>query len=114
MHKTPPLRPTQHLLLLLAQQPSWGGELLERLRARSGGTIRLNPGSLYRILAQLVDDGLVRPVAGEDEAKPAGAGAPRKLYETTERGRAALREEAARHAEWLELARSLDMLGDPV
>lgn len=104
-----PLKPTHHLtLLLLAQEATYGVQLLERLEERSGGAIRLNAGSLYRMLAQLVDGGLVEPV--EDVPNPAGVGAPRKLYGVTALGREVLRAEAQRQANLLDLARSLDLL----
>jgi DNA-binding PadR family transcriptional regulator len=113
MHKKRRIKPTQQLiLLLLAEKPSWGIELLERLEARSHGAIQLNPGSLYRIIAQLLDDGLVRPVDAGD-ADRGEVGAPRKTYALTRSGLAALRAEAARQAEWVELARSLNLLEEP-
>lgn len=107
---TTPLKPTHHLiLLLLAEEPTYGVALLERLEERSDGGIRLNAGSLYRTIAALVDEGLVEQIG----ASPPGgrAGAPRKLYGTTERGRAALRTEAERQAALVEDARALDLLG---
>ncbi len=104
-----PLKAVHHLiLLLLAETPTYGVELLERLEERSSGTVRLNAGSLYRTLAQLVDDGLVEP--GEDAETSGGRGAPRKVYALTELGLAALRAEAERQAGLLEMARSLDLL----
>lgn len=118
MHKTVapelsrhlPLKPTHHLaLLLLAGEPTYGVQLLERLEERSDGAVRLNAGSLYRLLARLVDDGLVEPT--EEIANPAGVGAPRKLYAVTPLGERVLRAEAERQSELLELARSLDLLG---
>jgi DNA-binding PadR family transcriptional regulator len=106
-----PLKAVHHLtLLILAQEPTYGVRLLERLEERSGGTLRLNAGSLYRMLAQLVDHGLVAP--GDEEANPAGVGAPRKIYGVTPLGRDALRAEARRQADLLEMARSLDLIGD--
>ena len=106
-----PLKAANHLtLLLLAQEPTYGVALLDRLEARSGGAIRLNAGSLYRLIAQLVDDGLVEPTG--EEASPAGVGAPRKIYGVTELGRAVLRAEAERQAGLLEMARELDLLGE--
>ena len=104
-----PLKAAPHLtLLLLAQEPTYGVELLQRLEARSGGRISLNAGSLYRIIAQLVDDSLLEPV--EEVAGPAGPGAPRKLYRVTELGRTVLALEAARQADLLAFARSLDLV----
>lgn len=104
-----PLKAVQHLtLLLLAQEPTYGVRLLERLEERSEGAVRLNAGSLYRNLAQLVDDGLVEIT--EEVANPGGVGAPRKVYGVTDVGRAVLRAEAQRQAGLLQMARSLDLL----
>jgi DNA-binding PadR family transcriptional regulator len=106
-----PLKPLQHLtLLLLAQRASYGVQLLERLEERSGGAIRLNAGSLYRLLSQLVDDRLVAPV--EEVPSPTGVGAPRKVYELTALGRGVLRAETERQAALLDMARSLNLLED--
>ncbi len=107
-----PLKPTHHIvLLLLAEEPTYGVALLERLEERTAGAISLNAGSLYRTIAVLVSDGLVQPL--EENSRPDGAGAPRKLYGITERGMVALRAEASRQAELLEMARELDLLEDP-
>jgi DNA-binding PadR family transcriptional regulator len=107
-----PLKPTHHMiLLLLAEEPTYGVELMQRLDERSGGAIRLNPGSLYRTIARLVDEGLAEPL---EKAAPAeGGGAPRKIYGVTGRGLAALRAEARRQATLLDTARDLDLLEDP-
>ncbi len=104
-----PLKPVHHLiLLLLAEEPSYGVELMDRLEARSEGAIRLNPGSLYRTIGKLVDDGLAEPL--EEVPGGEGVGAPRKIYGVTPRGLAALRAEARRQASLLEAARALDLL----
>jgi DNA-binding PadR family transcriptional regulator len=104
-----PLKAVHHLvLLLLAEKPTYGVDLLERLEERSGGTVRLNAGSLYRTLAGLVDDGLVEP--REEVASPGGPGAPRKIYGLTALGRAVLAAEAERQRALLEMARSLELL----
>lgn len=104
-----PIKAAHHLLLLLlAEKPTYGVDLLERLDERSGGAIRLNAGSLYRTIAQLVDDGLVEPL--EEVAAGGGPGAPRKVYGVTGLGRAVLRAEAERQADLLEMARNLQLL----
>ncbi len=104
-----PLKPPRHLaLLLLAQEPTYGVALMERLEERSDGALRLNAGSLYRLIAGLVDDGLAEPT--EEVPNPGGVGAPRKLYAVTELGRAVLRAEAQRQQDLVEMARSLDLL----
>lgn len=104
-----PLKPTHHLiLLLLAEEPTYGVALMERLEERSEGAVRLNAGSLYRTIGALVEEGLVEPFA--EESRPDGAGAPRKMYATTSAGRDALRTEARRQARLLDAARALDLL----
>jgi DNA-binding PadR family transcriptional regulator len=104
-----PIKPIPHLiLLLLAEEPTYGVELLQRLEERSEGTVRLNAGSLYRTIAGLVDEGLLQPL--EQRPGPEGGGAPRKVYGVTERGTAALRMEAKRQARLVEAARALDLL----
>lgn len=107
-----PLKPRTHLaLLLLAEEPTWGVRLLERLDTRSRGRIRLNAGSLYRMIGTLVDDGLVEP--HQELANPAGVGAPRKLYAVTPLGRRVLALETERQSDLVEMARALDLGAGP-
>lgn len=94
-----PLKPAEYvILLLLADEPTYGVRLLERMDAAPGHRIRVNAGSLYRLIARLVDDGLIR-ISGQ--SVPEGAGAPRKIYALTSVGEAVLREERTRQAELL-------------
>jgi DNA-binding PadR family transcriptional regulator len=104
-----PLKAVHYMiLLLLEEEPTYGVDLRERLERESGGTVRLNAGSLYRTIAGLVDDGLIVPT---DEDEPSGVGAPRKLYRVTPLGRSVARAEAERQAKLLELAGKLKLLG---
>ena len=106
---SPPLKPVNQLiLLLLAANPTYGVDLLARIDENSQGAVRLNAGSLYRLIGQLVEDGLVEAV--EADAPPHQQGAPRKCYGVTSAGRAALGAEAQRQAQLLEMARSLDLI----
>jgi DNA-binding PadR family transcriptional regulator len=104
-----PLKSVHYLILLLLEdKATYGVELLERLEKESGGSVRLNAGSLYRTIAGLVDDGLIEPADGD----PTGAaGAPRKIYRVTSLGRSVLRAESQRQAKLLELAGKLNLLG---
>ena len=106
-----PLKPVNHLvLLLLARTPTYGVDLLAQIDEHSNGSVRLNAGSLYRLIGQMLEAGLVEAIEG-DEA-PAQQGAPRKCYGVTESGREALAAEAQRQAQLLEMARSLDLIGE--
>jgi DNA-binding PadR family transcriptional regulator len=66
------------ILVLLAEKPSHGYQIIQELEARSGGAWRVSPGSVYPTLQQLEDEGLVRIVAGETE---------RRVYELTDAGK---------------------------
>jgi DNA-binding PadR family transcriptional regulator len=48
------------LLLLLAEEPRNGYQLMQTIEERSGGRWRPSPGSVYPALAQLEDEGFVR------------------------------------------------------
>jgi len=104
-----PLNPRVLMILMaLAEDRAHGYEIKKRAEAQSGGSIRLDAGSLYRTLAQLEDRGLVReapdrPVPLEDDTR-------RRYYELTEPGRTVLRSEVERLAGMVELARANDLL----
>lgn len=69
------------ILALLEEQPRHGYELIKELEERTGGAYRPSAGVIYPTLALLEDEGLVALAGGETG---------RKLYETTDQGRAAL------------------------
>ena len=48
------------VLLLLAEQPMHGYQLMQEIRRRTHDQWRPSPGSIYPILQQLEDEGLVR------------------------------------------------------
>ena len=48
------------LLMLLAEEPRNGYQLMQAIEERSGGRWRPSPGSVYPTLAQLEDEGLIR------------------------------------------------------
>jgi DNA-binding PadR family transcriptional regulator len=47
-------------LLLLAEEPRNGYEVMQEIEQRSGGVWRASPGSVYPALSQLEDEGLIR------------------------------------------------------
>jgi len=65
------------LLMLLAEEPRNGYQLMQEIEERSGGNWRPSPGSVYPVLAQLEDEGLVRAVERDGT----------KLFEITDAGR---------------------------
>jgi len=65
------------LLSLLEDAPAHGYELMKRLEERSGGMYRASAGTVYPVLQQLEDEGLVR--GDEVEGK--------RTYHITQAGR---------------------------
>ncbi|HEY5032117.1 MAG TPA: PadR family transcriptional regulator [Actinomycetes bacterium] len=66
------------VLVLLAEQPRHGYEIIRELAERSGGVWRPSPGSIYPTLKHLAHEGLVRADKGEG----------RRVFELTDEGRA--------------------------
>jgi DNA-binding PadR family transcriptional regulator len=83
------------VLLLLAEEPRNGYQLMQEIEDRSEGVWRPSPGSIYPALQQLEDEGLVRTVETDG----------RKLFELTDAGReyVAERDEEA-PAPWDEMS----------
>ena len=82
------------LLVLLAERPTHGYELLDALPALVGSD-RVDVGNLYRVLRALEDEGLVRSEWSADLPGPA-----KRTYWLTNEGQAAL-------AAWLDALESL-------
>jgi len=80
------------LLMLLAEEPRNGYQLMQTIEERSGGRWRPSPGSVYPTLSQLEDEGLIRGVEHD------GA----KLFEITDQGRERLDESKTDPAPWAE------------
>jgi DNA-binding PadR family transcriptional regulator len=69
-------------LLLLAEEPRNGYQLMQEIEARSNGVWRPSPGSVYPALSQLEDEGLVRAEEGDG----------RRTFTLTDEGRGYVEE----------------------
>src|SRR5438105_924597 len=65
------------LLMLLAEEPRNGYQLMQEIEERSGGRWRPSPGAVYPSLSQLEDEGLIRATEVEGT----------KMFEITDSGR---------------------------
>jgi DNA-binding PadR family transcriptional regulator len=78
-------------LLLLAEEPRNGYQIMQEVQERSGGIWSPSPGSVYPALQQLEDEGLIRTEEGDG----------RKLFALTDAGREHLAERGEdRQAPW--------------
>lgn len=90
-----PLKPLVFLVLLaLSGEQRHGYGIKKEVARRSEGAIDLEPGTLYRMMARLLRQGLVaesqrRPAPDADDER-------RRYYQITRLGRRALAAEAAR------------------
>ena len=83
-----------HVLLALSAGALHGYALAERIAAESGGALRPRAGSLYRVIARLISEGLVTESEGAGEGPHPGLA--RRYYALTASGRRTLGEEARR------------------
>jgi DNA-binding PadR family transcriptional regulator len=80
------------VLILLAEEPRNGYQLMQTIEERSGGRWRPSPGSVYPTLAQLEDEGLIRGIERDGT----------RLFELTDAGREQAEQYAGRTAPWEE------------
>jgi DNA-binding PadR family transcriptional regulator len=66
------------ILVLLAEEPMHGYQIIQELTERTGGVWRPSPGSVYPTLQQLEDEELVRETASDSG---------KRVYELTDAGR---------------------------
>lgn len=84
-----------HVLLALAGGALHGYAIKEAVARESGGAHTPRAGSLYRVLARLLTQGLIKETEPRG-AVPAHPGLERRYYALTGAGRRALAAEAAR------------------
>jgi DNA-binding PadR family transcriptional regulator len=91
-----------HILVALADQPRHGYGIMLDVAERTGGKVKMSPGTLYGSIKQMLEEGLIvetdrRAVDDDDER--------RRYYELSADGRRAARREMARMATLLSQAR---------
>jgi DNA-binding PadR family transcriptional regulator len=85
-----PLKPADfHVLLVLADGPLHGYGIMKAVEQESRGEVKLEVGSLYRLLGRLLQEGLLE--MGDDDGR-------RRDYSLTVFGRKVLKAEAQRLA----------------
>jgi DNA-binding PadR family transcriptional regulator len=92
-----------HILLALSAGDCHGYGIIQDVEARTNGALRLSPGTLYRTIQRLLEQGLI-----EEPRKPSRPrGDPRRrYYRITPFGTAVARAETRRLIDLVRLARS--------
>jgi DNA-binding PadR family transcriptional regulator len=93
-----------HILLALSAGDCHGYGIIQDIEARTTGALRLGPGTLYRTIQRLLEEGLVEEP--RKPARPAGKTDPRRrYYRITPLGIAVARAETQRLADLVRLAK---------
>lgn len=104
-----PLTPVAfEILLALADGEQHGYSIMREVERRSGGSVVLHPGTLYRALARLLEAGFIQEL--EERPDPEHDDERRRYYQLTPRGIAVARAEAERLAGQVAAARARKLL----
>ena len=98
-----PLQPAAfHILLALSGSECHGYGIIQDVEARTGGALRLSPGTLYRTIQRLLEEGAI-----EEPRKPSGPtnDPRRRYYRITPFGLSVVRAETARLTELVRIAK---------
>lgn len=93
-----------HILMALADEDRHGYGILQEVRSRTNGEVRLSPGTLYRSIQRMLEDDIIveineRPAPELDDER-------RRYYRITALGRSVARAEANRLHDLVRLARA--------
>jgi DNA-binding PadR family transcriptional regulator len=102
-----------HILLALADGERHGYGIMQEAEARSAGTVRLGPGTLYGAIKRMLAAGLIeestkRPIAKNDDQRR------RCYYRLTHFGRTVAAEEAQRLAALVRVAEAKRLVSSQV
>src|SRR5215469_3426436 len=97
--------PVFHILIALAGGDQHGYAIMQDVAARSGGKIRLSPGTLYGSIKRMLEQGVIVELSDRERPRAAEDDERRRYYRLTPFGRRVAKAEAARLADSLEQAR---------
>lgn len=106
-----PLTPAVfHILLALADGEKHGYAIMQEISARTGGAMRMGPGTLYGSIQRMRKDGFI--IESQERAGPAHGEERRRYYRLTGFGQRVLQAEARRLEQLVHIAQSKQVLPD--
>jgi DNA-binding PadR family transcriptional regulator len=100
-----PLQPAVfHILMALAEGDRHGYAIIQDVASRTGGTVRLSAGTLYRSIQRMLEEGLLVEI--DDRPDPEDDDERRRYYRITPLGRNVARAEAQRLIDLVKMARA--------
>ena len=103
---------TFHILLAVAEEARHGYAIIQDIETRTNGSLRLSPGTLYRSIQRMLEDGLIeemreRPAPELDDER-------RRYYRITRLGGAVARAEAQRLSDLVGFARAAGLAPEKI
>lgn len=103
-----PLKPADfHILMVLVRADLHGYGIMQAVAEDSHDQVRLEVGSMYRLIARLTDEGLI-----EESKRPPSHDDRRRYYRITDFGRRVAELEARRLSDVVRLARKHSLIRD--
>jgi DNA-binding PadR family transcriptional regulator len=93
-----------HILLALAVEDRHGYAIIQDVAVRTGGELKLSPGTLYRSIQRMLEEGLIVEVRERPRERPLDDDERRRYYRITDEGAAAARAETRRLSQLVKLA----------
>ena len=94
---------TFHILMAVAEDDRHGYAIIQEVATRTDGMLKLSPGTLYRSIQRMLEQGLIQETA--ERPAPELDDERRRYYRITPFGRAVAKAEARRLTQLVKLAR---------
>ena len=94
---------TFHILMAVAEDDRHGYAIIQEVATRTDGMLKLSPGTLYRSIQRMLEQGLIQETA--ERPAPELDDERRRYYRITSFGIAVAKAEARRLAQLVKLAR---------
>jgi DNA-binding PadR family transcriptional regulator len=93
-----------HNLIALADRDRHGYSIMQDVAARTGGKVKLSPGTLYSAIRRMLEQGLVEELS--ESPDPSSTDERRRYYRITRLGKRAATAEVARLSALVKQARA--------
>jgi DNA-binding PadR family transcriptional regulator len=93
-----------HILVAVADRERHGYAIMQDVAGRTGGKLRMSPGTLYGSIKRMLQDGLIEEL--DERPDPEHDDTRRRYYRITSFGREVAMAESARYAKLLGQARA--------
>lgn len=97
-----------HILVALAGEDRHGYAIIQDVSARTGGKLKLSPGTLYGSVKRMLEDGLIQET--DERPDPSLDDERRRYYRLTKLGRTVAEAEAARLNQLMRQVRASGLL----